>query len=200
MEQQMSTADRLLEEDPTIAKRVIHAVATVLDCDESKITVSTSLHELGAESLDYLDIAFSLERDFNIHFPRVDALQRAVAHFGEDQLWSEGKVTEFGLELLRESMPELHLANKEMRIADLRTMFVVGTLVRVVTRLLRAKAEMSRKCPNCQAELHEVNDSPELRCANCATSVPLPSGDDVMTADLIEIGTRLRGPVQSPTA
>ena len=88
-------------------------------------------------------------------------------------------------------MPELKLDSKELKIADLRTMFVVGTLVRVVTRLMRAKSEMSRVCPQCQGELREVADSPELRCASCGHTVPLPSGDDVMTADLIHIGTQL---------
>jgi acyl carrier protein len=194
----MSTAESLVEPDPSIAKRVIHAVAVVLDCDEDKITTSTSLHELGAESLDYLDIAFSLEREFNIHFPRVDALQRAVAHFGEDQLWADGKVTEFGHELIKQGMPELKLDSKELRLADLRTMFLVGTLVRVVTRLLQAKAEMPRQCPDCSGELREVADSPELRCVSCSRTIPLPSGDEVMSADLIEIGTRLRAPAATP--
>jgi len=189
----MSTAKPLIE-DPTVSKRVIHAVATVLDCDEAKISVSSSLSELGAESLDYLDIAFSLEREFNIHFPRVDALQRAVLHFGEEQLWSQGKVTEFGLELLKQGMPELNLGQKELKLADLRNLFVVATLVRVVNRLLQAKAEMSTQCPQCNGTLTEVADSPEFRCASCGHTVPFPAGDDVMSADLIAIGTRLRPP------
>ncbi len=186
----MSADGMAPETDPAVAKKVIDVVATVLDCDAANITVETELHELGAESLDYLDIAFSLERAFNVHFPRVDVLQRAVSHFGEDKLWVNGQVTDFGVELLKRGMPELKIEG-ELRLNDLRTMFVVGTLVRVVERLLLAKSQMSRECPKCQGALAELPDTPALRCASCSHTVPFPSGDEIMTADLTEIGERL---------
>jgi acyl carrier protein len=197
----MSADGMAPEADPAVAKKVIEVVATVLDCDAANITIETELHELGAESLDYLDIAFSLERAFNVHFPRVGVLQRAVSHFGEDKLWVNGQVTEFGVELLKRGMPELKIEG-ELRLNQLRTMFVVGTLVRVVNRLLLAKSQISRECPKCQGALEELPDTPALRCSSCSHTVPFPSGDDIMTADLTEIGERLlaAGGVGKPAA
>src|SRR5690242_20488693 len=91
-----------------IEQKVREAVATALDIDIDTIQLSSALQEeLGAESLDLLDIAFMLERDFTIEFPRLDLLRRASDYFGDDTLVKDGRVTDFGLELLRKGMPEI---------------------------------------------------------------------------------------------
>src|SRR3712207_8540781 len=49
-----------------------------LDLDPSAVVPDASLEEeLGAESLDFLDLAFMLEREFQVRLPRLNLLQRA---------------------------------------------------------------------------------------------------------------------------
>jgi acyl carrier protein len=91
-----------------VEARVSAVIARAMDCPVSDVSPSSSLEEdLGAQSLDFLDIAFSLEREFRIQFPRADFLQRASDHFGEENLMKDGVVTPFGLKLLALGMPEI---------------------------------------------------------------------------------------------
>lgn len=173
-----------------LEEKVVAAVAKALDLDTEEVTLTSSLQsDLGAESLDYLDIAFQLERDFNVQFPRADLLQRASDHFGEDALVKDGVVTELGIRLLHKGMPEIDPEQFKpgLRAVDVAGMFTVWTFVRVLDRLLAAKEQMSRQCPECGGELVESNTLPEFVCAGCGKVVPLPSGDAILFQDLIEL-------------
>lgn len=173
-----------------IEEKVIHAVANALDLEPDEVTLTSSLqHDLGAESLDYLDIAFSLEREFKVHFPREDLLQRAGDHFGEDNLMRDGRVTDLGLRMLANAMPEIDRERLQpgLRAAEVPGLFTVETFVRVIDRLLTAKEQMSRQCPQCGAELTEPSALPEYVCPQCQTTVPFPSGDDVMFEEMLRL-------------
>jgi acyl carrier protein len=173
-----------------LEEKVIAAVAKALDLKREEVTLSSSLQDdLGAESLDYLDIAFQLERDFNVQFPRADLLQRASDHFGEDSLVNDGVVTDLGLRLLRKGMPEVdpERFRPGLRAIEVANMFTVWTFVRVLDRLVVAKGQMSRQCPKCSGELVESANLPEFVCASCGHVVPLPSGDAVLYQDLLEL-------------
>jgi acyl carrier protein len=180
-----------------LEEKVVRAVANALDLEPAEVTLASSLqHDLGAESLDYLDIAFSLEREFKVHFPREDLLQRAADHFGEDHLVRDGVVTELGLRMLLHAMPEVDagLLRPGLRAAEVPGLFTVQTLVRVLDRLLAAKQQMSRQCPQCGAELAESSALPEYVCVGCQTVMPFPSGDDVMFEELV----RMSEPEEQP--
>jgi acyl carrier protein len=175
----------------TLEERVRHAVANALDREPEEVKLEASMqHDLGAESLDYLDIAFTLEREFKVHFPREDLLVRAGAHFGEANLVREGLVTDLGLRLLTAAMPELDptVIKPGLRAAEVPGLFKVQTFVRVLDRLLAAKETLSRTCAACGATLEESSALPELVCPGCKAVVPFPSGDDVMFAELVELG------------
>src|SRR5262245_51719446 len=91
-----------------IELKVREEIAKSLDIDVDDVQLLSSLQaDLGAESLDMLDIAFLLEREFRIEFPRMDLLQRASTHFGDELMMQDGVVTDFGLELIRKGMPEV---------------------------------------------------------------------------------------------
>jgi acyl carrier protein len=167
---------------------VIAVIARAMDCPVSSVSPSSSLEaDLGAQSLDFLDIAFSLEREFRIRFPRTDFLQRASDHFGEDNLLKDGIVTPFGLQLLTLGMPEIDSARLKpgLSVTELQKMFTVATFIRVVRELLASKAAMNRNCPNCKTEMTEVSGLPEFICGACQTVVPVPSGDQVLFEHLL---------------
>jgi acyl carrier protein len=173
-----------------VERRVLEVIARAMDRPVSEVTPTSSLEDdLGAQSLDYLDIAFSLEREFRIQFPRDDFLQRASKHFGEENLEKDGVVTDLGLSLLAKGMPEIDPARLTpgLKIVDLRRMFVVGTFVRVVKQLLQAKAEMDRTCPTCGTEMKESTSLPEFVCPACGAAVPLPSGNEVLFQHLLGV-------------
>lgn len=170
--------------------KVLQAVASALDLDPGRVTLTASLqHDLGAESLDYLDIAFTLERSFKVHFPREDLLVRAGEHFGEQNLVDKGVVTALGLRMLQHAAPEIdpEALRPGLRATDVPGLFRVQTFVRVLDRLLAAKESLSTICPHCQATLAESPTLPEFVCPGCNASVPFPSGDDVMFQDLVSL-------------
>lgn len=166
-----------------VEKRVLEVIARAMDRPVSEVRPSSSLElDLGAESLDYLDIAFSLEREFRIQFPRADFMQRAGNHFGEENLVRDGVITDLGLRLLGRGMPELDPAQLKpgLKVTEVRKMFVVATFIRVVKQLLEAKAKMDRTCPACGTTMNESPSLPEFVCPACGKSVPLASGDDIL--------------------
>lgn len=188
-------------EETGVEQRVLEVVARAMDRDVSEVKPSSSLElDLGAQSLDYLDIAFSLEREFRISFPRADFMQRAANHFGEENLVQNGVITELGLSLLAKGMPEIDpkALKPGLKVTEVRKMFVVQTFIRVVTQLLEAKAKMDRTCPNCGTTMTESPSLPEFVCPSCGQSVPLPSGDDVMFEHVVGVAEAVKASENVP--
>ena len=95
-----------------ITSKVREALVDALGVDDDEVTPEATLvGDLGAESIDFLDIVFRLEKAFDIKIPR-DEL------FPEDILTSakyveDGKVNAEGITLLRERMPFADLTKFE---------------------------------------------------------------------------------------
>jgi len=173
-----------------VEKRVLQVIAKAMDRAVSEIKPTSTLEgDLGAQSLDYLDIAFSLEREFRIQFPRTDFLQRAGERLGEENLVRDGVVTDFGLKLLAKGMPELDSSRIKpgLKVNELSQIFTVTTFIRVVIQLLESKAKMDRKCPKCGEMMAESSALPEFVCSACGNSVPLPSGDEILSQHVLSI-------------
>jgi acyl carrier protein len=175
-----------------VVLKVRTLTAETLERDVDDVQVDSSFFELGAESLDLLDMAFALESEYGIAFPRTDLLERAGGHFGEDALVQDGLVTDLGLHLLRVGMPELdpELIKPGLRDVDVAKAITVGSFARITQRLIDAKAAFSRVCEACGGELVEAEAMPEFVCSSCGAIVPVPSGDDVLMQDLIELHDR----------
>lgn len=170
--------------------RVRALVAAALERRPEEIDADVSLHELGAESLDFLDVAFRLEREFRIRMPRLNVLQRAEDHFGPGALVREGLLTEFGLEVLRRTMPEVDPARLQpgLRASELGALISVRTFTRIVRRMLDSKREALRACAACgSATLQESRVTPEAACSACGQVQVFPAGDDVLLQDLFAL-------------
>ncbi len=87
-----------------VYKKVQNALVEALGVDDDEVTPqATMVGDLGAESIDFLDIVFRLEKAFGIEIPRAEL-------FPEDILTSseyvqDGKVTPAGVEELKKRMP-----------------------------------------------------------------------------------------------
>jgi acyl carrier protein len=172
-----------------VALRVRSVVAESLELDVEEVSLTDSLFELGAESLDMLDMAFMLEKEYRIQFPRTDILERAKTHFGEDALVTGGVVTDMGLKLMEKGMPELDpaLLTPGLQAVEVARMITVGSFVRITLRLIEAKADFPMVCPQCSGRLEESTSMPEFVCTQCEQIVPLPSGDEILLEDLLKL-------------
>jgi len=94
---------------------------------------SRLMEDLGAESLDFLDIVFRLEREFDITITRGEMEQAARGDMTEEEFAPGGVISEAGLQRLQELMPEVRdRIEPGLRPAQILGLFTVETFVRTV--------------------------------------------------------------------
>ena len=77
-------------------------------CDPEEVTLDASLiDDLGAESIDFLDIVFRLERAFKVKIPRGKIVEEARGDLSEAEFEKGGVVTDAGLERLKVFLSEV---------------------------------------------------------------------------------------------
>jgi acyl carrier protein len=177
----------------TVHAHVLAIVARCLDREPSEVRLNSRLWgELDAESLDMLDIVYSLERAFVIRLPRLNLLQRASDLFGESTMFDGAIITPAGLALMCAAMPEIPptFFKPNMRINDFRQGITVESFVRVVVLCLNANRAL--RCYACQGTPRQIPDFPmEVCCSVCGAAMELPSGEELVIADLLRIGSEL---------
>ena len=88
-----------------ICVKVTKVLVESLNVDEDEVSPGATLQgDLGAESIDFLDIVFRLEREFGIKIPRGELFPESVFQ-GNPELVLEGRVTDQGMRELRSCMP-----------------------------------------------------------------------------------------------
>ena len=133
-------------DENAIYEKVKESVVEALGIDDDEVTPNALLFDdLGAESLDLLDIVFRLEKEFGIKIPRggiqADALSSEGENLTEEDLVVDGVLTPLGIEKLKTSMPELDPARitEGFRADDIATLFTVQTFVNITKNLLKEK-------------------------------------------------------------
>jgi hypothetical protein len=88
---------------------------------------------LGAESIDFLDIVFRLEREFNIKIPRGELFPESIFQ-GDPDMVQEGKVTAKGIAELRSRMPYADLSKfeKNPQVSAIGDLFTVELITKYV--------------------------------------------------------------------
>jgi acyl carrier protein len=126
-----------------IQSRVARVLVETLCASEEEMTLESTLQEdLGAESIDFLDIVFRLEREFGIRIPNDELFPNSI--FGGDPTWvNDGRVTEDGLSELRSRMPFADLSgfDRDRRVTAVRGLFTVGLLNRYIAWKLEQEAQ-----------------------------------------------------------
>jgi acyl carrier protein len=120
-----------------IYTRVSTRLVEALNLDEEDITPEATLQgDLGAESIDFLDIVFRLEREFGIKIPRAELFPESIFQ-GNPEFAQDGRVTEKGLAELRARLPYADLSKFEQNpeVSAIGDLFTVNML----TRYLEAK-------------------------------------------------------------
>jgi acyl carrier protein len=122
-----------------IYQKVQATLVDALGVDEDDVKPDATLQaDLGAESIDFLDIVFRLERNFGIKIPRGELFPENIV--SDPGMIEDGKLTAKGLDELKTRMPYADLSsfasNPEVdKIGDLYT---VDMLVHYVSSKLQS--------------------------------------------------------------
>ena len=122
-----------------VFEKVKDALVDALGVDDDEVTAdATMVGELGAESTDFLDIVFKLEKSFDIQIPRDELFPDDILTNAE--YVQDGKVTEAGIKKLKERMPFADLSKFESNpmVQDFGNLLTVSDLCRYVTTKVSA--------------------------------------------------------------
>lgn len=114
-----------------ILSKVRESLVEALSVDDEEVMMEASLtRDLGAESIDFLDIVFRLEKGFGIKIPRGD-LFPAEDMMNNPEFVQDGKFTEAGLGQLKKRLPYADLTEFEKNpvVGNLGDVFTVGMIV-----------------------------------------------------------------------
>ena len=131
------------EDIDAVYPKVAQIIADALGCELDEVKPTASLIEdLDAESIDFLDLVFRLERGFGVKMPRGKIVEDARGPLAEAEFESKGLVTDAGLARLREFLSEVPAERFKtpLKSADIPRLFTPQTFCKVVVRAQRAGA------------------------------------------------------------
>ena len=129
------------QEIEAVFPKVAQVIADALGCDVGDVQLQIPLIEgLDAESIDFLDLVFRLERSFGVKIPRGKIVEDARGDLPEADFEKGGIVTDAGLAQLREFLSEVPAERFKtpLKAADIPRLFTPETFCKVVVRAQRA--------------------------------------------------------------
>ena len=122
-----------------IFEKIRAALVDALGVDEDEVTPQATLvGDLGAESIDFLDIVFRLEKTFNVKIPRGELFPDDI--LTNTQYVKDGKLNDLGMEQLKKRMPfaDLTKFNESRAVKDFGNQLSVQDMCRYVQGKLAA--------------------------------------------------------------
>ena len=116
-----------------VFEKVKETLVEALGVDDDEVAADATLTgDLGAESIDFLDIVFRLEKAFDIKIPRGELFPDNVLN--NPEFVQDGKLTETGLAQLKERMPHADFSEFEQDpdVSKMAELFKVQTIVNYV--------------------------------------------------------------------
>lgn len=136
------TQSNISKEDiQAVFPKVATTVADALGCDLEQVKLESSLiDDLGAESIDFLDLVFRLERAFKVKIPRGKIVEDARGDLSEADFEKGGTVTDAGLERLKGFLNEVPAERfkSPLNVSDIPRLFTAETFCKIVIRQQRA--------------------------------------------------------------
>lgn len=167
--------------DDVILDRIQEIVAETLRLPRERVTPESRLRDdLGAESLDFVDVEFKLEMEFGVEFYHDSVMEKLAELFAPRVLEVDGRLTPFGAEILRLRMTEVpDEAFQAGSPANPGAVFTPRTWMRAVRELLDARPT---QCPHCGSGELSVTAPSVLRCGACGKQVMSPAGEECIEA------------------
>ena len=125
-----------------IIKNVKGVISQALKVDEAKVDLSASLiKDLGAESIDFLDIVFRLEKTFKIKIPKGELFPEKL--LTDARFVNNGHITPAGVGELRKRIPNVDwdAFSKNPQVSNLGDVFTVGMIVDYLSEKLMAASK-----------------------------------------------------------
>ena len=122
-----------------IFSKVQETLVDALGVDDDEVTpAATLIGDLGAESIDFLDIVFRLEKNFDIKIPRGELFPENLAS-ADSGFVADGKVTPDGIAQLRQKMPHADVESfaKDPQVSRIQDLFTVDMICRFVRARLK---------------------------------------------------------------
>lgn len=122
-----------------ILEKVTETLVDALGVDDDEVTPEATLvDDLGAESIDFLDIVFRLEKNFSIKIPRGELFPENLT--ADSSLVADGKVTEAGIATLRDKMPHADIDSfaDDPQVENIQSLFTVTMIVNFIENKLNA--------------------------------------------------------------
>ena len=138
------TTEITREQINAVFPQVAETVADALGCDVADVKPDVSLIEdLDAESIDFLDMVFRLERTFKVKIPRGKIVENARGTLTEAEFEQKGLVTDAGMAQLKAYLSEVPAGRfrSPMKVKDIPRLFTPETFCKLVISAQReAKA------------------------------------------------------------
>ena len=166
--------------DDELFEVVQKAIADTLRISLSKVTHDSLLfHELGAESLDFVDIEFRLESELGVEFYHGSAVEKLAELLAPEAVEVNGLLTSFGAAVLRARMPEVDplRLEKGKGAQGIESMFTTRTWIRVAKEILSARPQL---CPKCRSDQFKLLRPSVLLCLECRSEMNCPTGEDIL--------------------
>lgn len=120
-------------------EKIQNVIADALYVDREEVLRDAHLmKDLGAESIDFLDIIFRLEKEFDIKLPKGEVEKKAREGLSDDEFAVSGRLSERALSRLRDMMPEIAADQFKpgLMVRDIPALFTVATFERMVNEQL----------------------------------------------------------------
>ena len=124
-----------------IYTKVQAVLVDALGVDEEEVTPNAVIKDdLGAESIDFLDIMFRLEKAFGIKIPKGELMPENVAN--DPNIVKDGVVTPAGISMLKSKMPHSDFSDfeRDPKLDNMSKLFTVNAIVNYVQSKLEAPA------------------------------------------------------------
>ena len=118
-----------------IFEKVKEVLEYALGADSEDVTMdATLIGDLGAESIDFLDISFKLEQEFNIKIDQGELFPENLMQ--DETLVEDGKLTDKAMDMLKERMPHVDFSafEADRRVDQMSEVFTVASLVDFIER------------------------------------------------------------------
>ncbi len=125
--------------DQDILPNLKRCITETIGIKEEEIELDSSLiDDLGADSLDLLDLVFRLEQAFKIRITRGEIEARAKETMPDEDFEVDGLLTEKAKKSLKELLPEVDGSrfNGNLRKSEIPRLFTVKTFLRLVKEKL----------------------------------------------------------------
>src|SRR2546422_11439715 len=127
----MTNTNTTQDEIMAVFPKVAETMADALGCEVERVKLDASLiDDLGAESIDFLDIVFRLERAFKVKIPRGKILEEARGDLSESEFDKGGVVSEAGVGGVKTFLGGVppQRFKKPLNVAEFPTPFAPRTL------------------------------------------------------------------------